>query len=174
MDDFHLRIFQAQLRDQCKFLLFSASALDAGLRNHDSDYIWCAVQNMLTAGANISKLLWGSKGEKGEQRRRLRDCIAVSDQSPLRNVTMRNNFEHMDERIDRWWAESEMHNHADRIIGGRQTIGGFHPRDTFRWLDPECGDVIFWGESFNLRSIISEVTRLLPLLQHELNEPTPG
>lgn len=174
MDDFHLRIFQAQLRDQCKFLVFSASALEDGFKNHDSDHVWCSVQNMLTAGANISKLLWGSKGKKAEQRRRLRDSVSVSDHSPLRNVNMRNNFEHMDERIDSWWEESKMHNHADRIIGGRQTIGGIHPRDTFRWLDPESGDLIFWGESFNLRSIISEAARLLPLLQQELNEPTLG
>ena len=59
---------------------------------------------MLNAGANISKAFWGSGGKLAVERKPLRDSIGIDDKSPLRAVTMRNNFEHFDERIDRWWT----------------------------------------------------------------------
>lgn len=171
MDTFHLRIFQRHVRDQCRFLVAAAHDLNAGLAAHDTDRVLCSIQNLLNAGANVSKMLWGSKGKKAQERKRLRDSIGVSDDSPLREVTMRNHFEHMDERIDRWWAESPTHNHADAIIGPRNTIAGLEPIETFRWFDPMTKEVIFWGEGFNVQALVSEAEGLLPKLQEEADKP---
>ena len=84
---------------------------------------------------------------------------------------MRNHFEHMDERIDRWWAESNRHNHADKIIGPKSTIDGIDPIDSFRWFDPSTSLVIFWGQEFNIQALVSEVERVLPKLQEEALKP---
>jgi hypothetical protein len=105
MDTFHLRVFQIQVLDQCQFLLLSANEVNQGLTQSDTNRVFYGIQNLLNAGANISKILWGQGGKRSEQRKRLRDSIGISDESPLREVTMRNHFEHMDERIDRWWSE---------------------------------------------------------------------
>lgn len=171
MDTFHLRIFQTHVCDQCQFLIMSAEILQAGLQDDDTNRILYAIQNMLTAGANISKLLWGQRGKHAEARRRLRDSIDIADDTPLRQVAMRNHFEHMDERIDRWWSDSLRHNHADRIIGPRNMIAGFDSIETFRWFDPETKEIIFWGDGFNLQEIVSEALRLLPKVQEEANKP---
>jgi hypothetical protein len=75
------------------------------------------------------------------------------------------------ERIDRWWSDSQNHNHADRIIGPRNTIAGLDAIDTFRWFDPDTKEIIFWGEGFNLQDIVSEAVRVLPRLQEEADKP---
>lgn len=171
MDTFCLRIFQCQVLDQCQYVILAAQEMNSALKQPDNTRIFYAIQNLLNAGANISKMLWGSGGKQAENRKQLRDSIGVSDSSPLRDVTMRNNFEHMDERIDRWWAESKHHNHISKIVGPRNAITGFDDIDTFRWFDPSNTDVIFWGQSFNIQSLVTEVIRVLPKLKEEADKP---
>jgi hypothetical protein len=56
--------------------------------------MWIAVQARLGAAANISNALWGEGGRLGEQRAPLRDSLQVANSSPLKEVAMRNHFEH--------------------------------------------------------------------------------
>jgi hypothetical protein len=158
--------------DQCNFLVFSAEQLDFATREGDMDRIFYSIQNLLNSGANISKMVFGSGGKSSDKRMLLRDSIGVADNSPLRDVTMRNNFEHMDERIDRWWANSATHNIADRLVGpkgrvvvGPETIG------MFRQYDPSTAEVIFWDQEFNLKSLFDEVQSILPRLRVESQKP---
>lgn len=173
MEIFQLRVFQRQILDQCQFLMFAAEEVNAGIKTRNTDRIFYAIQNLLNAGANISKMCWGSKKSKmSDARKPLRDSIGIADSSPLRNVTMRNNFEHMDERIDRWWAESKRHNIADRNIGPKdRTIVGMEPTDMFRLFDPQTAIVTFWGEEFNIQALATEAERLLPRLREEADKP---
>jgi hypothetical protein len=89
-----LRIFQQQVLGQCKNLLLSANEVNQSLAKYDVQGVFYALQNLLNAGANISKALWGQGGKLADQRKPLRDSIGIDDTSPLREVTMRNNFEH--------------------------------------------------------------------------------
>jgi hypothetical protein len=120
---------------------------------------------MLNAGANISKAFWGSGGKLSVQRKPLRDSISLDDNSPLREVTMRNNFEHFDERIDRWWKESKQHNLIDFNIG--LAVKGAEDIDILRNFDPKSKEMIFGGERFNLQNLLDETRRILPLLEAE-------
>lgn len=70
------------------------------------------------AQENIAKALWGTQSSKVVLARRpLRESLQVGDDSPLRDVGMRNAFEHLDERIDDWWRHSPKHSLVDRSIG---------------------------------------------------------
>jgi hypothetical protein len=75
---------------------------------------------------------------------------------------MRNNFEHYDERLDRWWQNSTSHNHLDFMVGGPSIGGGMDQKDMFRVVDPATTDLVFWGEAFNLQSLVNEIQRILP------------
>jgi hypothetical protein len=81
---------------------------------------------------------------------------------------MRNNFEHFDERLDRWWAKSKRHNYSDFNLG---PIGSFDEIDSFRNFDPASTDLSFWGQAFNLQSLINEVQSILPKLEAEASKP---
>jgi lysyl-tRNA synthetase class 1 len=171
MDTFLLRNFQQQVALQCKFVLASAEDLKKGVAESNSEQIFYALQNLLNASANISKALWGARGKMANERRLLRDSIGIGDDSPLREVNMRNNFEHFDERLDRWWAQSTRHNFIDMSIGSPNAFGGAADLDRFRIFDPATTNMTFWGEEFNIQSIVNEVKRIVPRLQQEVIKP---
>ncbi|MCO7735406.1 hypothetical protein NJB95_02185 [Brucella intermedia] len=168
MDLMLIRIFQRQIELQMKYVLYSAQQINHGLNTQDVHFTFYAIQNLLNASANISKALWGSKkSNKSEQRKPLRDSFGVSDTSPLREVSMRNNFEHLDERLDRWWENSQNKNYCDLNLAPKDSIVGLDKSDEFRNFDPQTTNLTFWGEDFNLQAIVREVEQLLPKLQSE-------
>lgn len=171
MQPMHLRIFQAQLLLQFEYVLWSAEGINAGLSRGDPRLVFYSVQNLLSAAANAAKALWGSGGRKAKERARLRDSIGVSDQSPLKLVDMRNNFDHYDERIDKWWQNSKRRNHLDLSVGHKDSISGLDNIDMFRQFDPVTTNVIFWGQEFNIQELVDEVNRLLPSLRIESAKP---
>jgi len=171
MDLMLLRTFQRQVELQCKFLLTAAEDVNTALKVRNPQAAFYGIQNLLNAGASISKALWGQGGKHSERRKPLRDSIGIDDSSPLREVTMRNNFEHIDERMDRWWKESKTRNHIDTMIGSKTDIVGHAEIDKFRHYDPTTTDIIFWGQEFNLQKLVDEVQRILPKLREEASKP---
>ena len=63
-----LRTFQRQVARQCKYVLFSAEEINKGLKERDPEYVFFAIQNLLTASANIAKALWGGGGKRAAER----------------------------------------------------------------------------------------------------------
>jgi hypothetical protein len=172
MDPMLLRMFQRQLELQCRFLLLAADDLNRGLKVQDFTRIFFALQNLLGTAANISKALWGVKNKKPKfDRKALRDSIGITDESPLNDATMRNNFEHFDERLEKWWESSKDHNTIDLSVVPRSAISGIEPINWFRNYDPTTTDVTFWSEDFNLQALVNEVKRILPKLQEEAAKP---
>jgi len=135
--------------------------------------LWIAIQNLLTAAANLSKALWGQGGKLAVEREPLRRSLGVLDESPLRDVAMRNHFEHFDERLDRWWATSKSRNYMDLTMlqPGVGVMGLLDDQDMFRVLDPAQSEVVFWGERFNLRAITQAAHELLPIVVAEASKP---
>jgi hypothetical protein len=173
MDTRLLRIFQVQVLLQCKFVLLAAHELDASLITRDNTRTFYAIQNLLTAAANISKALWGQKGAHAEEERRpLRESIGVSDDSPLRRILIRDDYEHFDERLTRWWEQSPQHNFVDTSLGPiRTALKGFSECDIFRNFNPQTSEVMFWGTDFNIKLVIAEIIRILPKLEVEVMKP---
>jgi hypothetical protein len=58
-----LRIFQRQVELQCRAVLIASHDFNAAMLTNDLTHAWIAVQNLLTAAANISKALWGVGGK---------------------------------------------------------------------------------------------------------------
>lgn len=164
-----LRVYQRQVLLQAQFILWGANDVNEVLKSQSgTSRVFYGLQNILNAAANISKALWGSGGNKEEERKTLRDSLGISDTSPLRATFMRNNFEHHDERIDDWWKNSARRNHADLVVGPPRAIVGLDDGDRFRFFDPNTTEMIFWGQSFNLQEMVNEIQRILPILQREL------
>jgi hypothetical protein len=117
-----LLTLQHQALMQCEYIQLAYDELNAALATIEVRRSFYALQNLLAAAANVSKAFWGTADKKyGNRRERerkpLRDSIGLKDNSPLRRVKMRNNFEHFDERLDEWFLKSEKHTYMDHNIG---------------------------------------------------------
>src|SRR5688500_14131459 len=99
LDSLLLRAFQQQLDLQGQFVILAQHDAERGLPDieNDPERTFYGLQNMLNAAANISKALWGKPGTNSALRAK-RESIGVSDDSPLRPLRMRNNYEHYDEK----------------------------------------------------------------------------
>ena len=133
---------------------------------------WHPVQSLLTATANISKALWGQGGKLTTGREPLRRSLDVDEDSPLKPTSMRNNFDHFDERLDAWWDRSVNHNYVDLGFGDVH-IGGIPEDEMFRSLNPQTGDLVFWGERYNLPEIMAEIHRIMPIAIRRFAERPP-
>jgi hypothetical protein len=135
-----MEVFEREILHQWDFMRIAADALNQELSQEvPAPMFWFALHAMLSALGNISKIFWPSGRPDASTVRRcelLRQEYAVSDSSLLGDRTVRNDLEHLDERIDKWWATSERHNLADRIVGPIQgSIAGLDPDDYLRWFD---------------------------------------
>jgi hypothetical protein len=172
-----LRLFQRHVAFQCKAIVIAASHIEAVMpARHQSpdssDILWAAIQNLLTAAANISKACWGQGGKYEAERAPLRESLGIGNDSPLRKVWLRNRFDHFDEALDRWWAESKNHNHLDKgLFSPLQGVTGLEDIEMFRVLDPATGDLMFWGQSFNLGDLVKEADRVLVIAKAEADKP---
>lgn len=128
---------------------------------------WFALQNILVAAANLSKLLWGSSGKREAEREALRNSIGVDNTSPLKSLDVRNDFEHFDERIEDWYVRQGQSIYIGRNIGGGIYIEDEGEGRRFGEYDPSTGMVVFWTNSARLPDIIGEVRRILPLVEAE-------
>jgi len=77
---------------------------------------------------------------------------------------MRNNFEHFDERLDRWWQQSTNHNRIDLSVGPKHMMPEFPDIEQFRAFDPVTTELAFWGQTFNIQEIVNEVHKIGPKL----------
>lgn len=183
-------LFVIELLFQCKVLLGAANDLNASRREaatlvalkktapvqQKADFIprmnqvdeetWAAIQQLLGAGATISRILWGQDAEREASRQALRSIIPVSESSPLRDRALRNDWEHLDERAEDWESASASHNMSHRGIGGRVT--GLALADQFLHFDPTTMTVTFWSHSVSIPVLVDEAQALRPRLEAAL------
>lgn len=171
MDLMLMRIFQRQVQLQCEALLVATHDFNSAMTTDDVEHAWISIQNILTSAANISKALWGSKRRQEDARRPLRESLQVDDSSVFLHVAMRDHFEHYDERLDYWWERSTNHNYLDMSIMPPTAVQGLAESDMFRVYDPTTGDLVFWGERFNIAALAQEAARILPIVKAEANRP---
>jgi hypothetical protein len=171
MDLMLLRLFQREVERHCQYVLGSWREMRVSLAAGELPRFWWFTHGLLTASANISKALWGQRGKYTDERRELRESLAVSDESPLRPTTFRNHFEHFDERLDEWWHTSTNHNYMDDSVMPLGSVAGLHERDMFRIFDNQTGELRFWGDAYSIPAIIAEVQRLLPIAAMEAAKP---
>lgn len=174
MDNLITRIFLFELRLQCAALLSAASDLSAAERTPIkmprygfglTDPYWFALQHLLVAAANISKLLWGSGGKKGESRKDLRTSIGVTDASPLRDPDLRNDFEHIDNEIETYFSAQPSGNYMGRNVGaGIKTADG----SDFGHYDPATGEVTFFSHTVNVPRVVEEARTIQARVEEAL------
>lgn len=120
---------------------------------------WYPLQNLLVAAANISKMAWGSRGNKEHERTDLRNVLQLADTSPLRDPDLRNDFEHFDSRLDDWYKRPGRGIVMYRNIG--LALSHPDPGQGFHHYAPETGVVTFGAHAVSISVLVEEGRKLL-------------
>lgn len=159
-------VFLRQLQDQCSYFLRVIPNIEQAFIEQDTHEMFFIIQVLLGTSANISRLLWGQKNARHKkeilnERKHLREILGVSDDSALRDVSVRNGFEHIDEKIDKWWSDSPNKECIDKIMGSIEvSLYRRNDIDVFRFYDQHSFKVVFWGQTFDIIAVRLEVLKI--------------
>jgi hypothetical protein len=159
IDDQDLMLYLFEIEEQCRY----ASKAWKDAQSSDYDLQWYSIQAFLVAIANISKFLWPVKKASKETKGRceqLRSRLSIEDDHPFKSRSMRDSFEHSDERLDEWIASPQRGMHYGRISsrGVRgQAVGDSHYS---RYFELDSGVLTFFGEEYDLKQIAEEAEKL--------------
>jgi hypothetical protein len=138
---------------------FAALAADRLAKTSDSIESWASIQSILVAAANVSKILWPAKEyvARGEQ---LRELLNVPDESPLFDRTIRNHFEHYDERIEEWFRGSSSAVYRDLRIDPREPAPSSLTPCFHRKYNPVSQELCFRNESISLAAVLGALDEI--------------
>lgn len=123
-----------------------------------------SVQEALSYAAALSRMFWPSKKDdplSGARGRRLRIAFKIMDDSLLCNRSLRNTFEHFDEKLDEFLLHDRfgMFFPTPRVDDHRISESEFC--NVFKLVDPGAQICVLLGQSFGFGPIRREVERVL-------------
>ncbi len=121
---------------------------------------WSAIQSILSASANVSKILWPARDNRKARGDYLRDSLNVEEGHLLSDRKIRNSFEHYDERIEDWFEEHESSVYCDLALEAHVPGLLMPSKFSHRSYDQYTCDLKFRDEKINIRELLSELAKL--------------
>lgn len=153
-------VFISEIVLQSKIAELAAERLSAIKPNSDQIEVWSSIQSILVAAGNVSKILWPSNKASAERGERLRELLQVDDNNILADRSLRNHFEHYDERIEDWFNKQASAVYSDLAVDPFKTIWGNIPTNHHRAYDPLTQTLTFRGVSFELAAVLEELKEI--------------
>lgn len=162
MDDHVETIYLRELISQCEWGLAAVDAFNRALEAHSNKALFHEAHSLLQHAASVSRLLWppGKTTRAVARGDALRKSLSLTTATDaLKARTLRDHFEHYDERIDDWAETSVNKNIVIDMIGQRSAIGGngITDRDIMRAYDPSTKQLWFRGERFDVQKIVDAI-----------------
>lgn len=118
----------------------------------------------------MSKLLWPDPKGDAQRGKDLRDLLSVPDSSPLAPPRiLRNHFEHLDERLDRWAKTSQRKNLLFRSFGYPEAIVGLDLEDYVAYYDTSNHTVTFLGDPQPIKPLLEAIRDVYEAVTREWN-----
>ncbi len=169
MESFVETIYLEELQTQCDWALAATNGLNQCLSASGPDstaHFFRFAAAMLQHAGLASKLLWppgsrlGYKNKRAKVRAQyLRQVLNIDDTHELKNRSLRDHFEHYDERLDDWLANSPNRIFVNNVIGPRSIIGGnaIQDHEIIKLFNPETKELVFRGSPYNVQQIVNAV-----------------
>ncbi len=146
-------VFIGEIVNQAKFADRAAQHLETA-SGADPIEIWGAIQSVLIAAANVSKILWPIRKSSVVRGDALRKLLDVDDRNPLSDRSLRNHFEHYDERIEDWFKGEYSAVYIDSSIDPFDSAWGRNLANVHRGYNPLTKTLTFRGDSTDLAAIL--------------------
>jgi len=135
------------------------NAADQLNKSSDSVEVWGSVQSILIAAANVSKILWPVK-KRMARGKQLRELLGVDEDHLLSDRTLRNHFEHYDERIEDWFESNNSAVYIDSIIDPFEPTPLSLPQFYHRSYNPSSRKLSFRNESIDLDAVLAALAEI--------------
>lgn len=152
-------VFIDEIALQSKIAQRAAERLKATHDNYDGIEVWCSIQSILVATANVSKILWPTSTKYKMRGETLRKMLHVEMDNPLSDRKFRNHFEHYDERIEKWFDENKSPVYSDLAIN--PSLQGSMGSSSHRGYNSFNNTLVFRGVSLNLSEILEALGKIL-------------
>lgn len=121
--------------------------------------VWAGTQLLLSAAANVSKILWPPRGDSEVHCEDLRQLLDVGESSALRDRWLRNSFEHFGQRVVNWASEHTGEPFSDSTIMRSAETGHTKPDDVLpiRAFVEDTFSVILMGRKIDLKPFETEL-----------------
>ena len=165
MDEFFIKIYKEQILDQIE----NAEIAHLSITNHPGDInsMFRNIHYFLIHVSNIVKLIQpkidNENDFKNYRKKQLKHGYPNIPEIDPRLISIRNDFEHFDDRIDSWVINSKQHIYADKNIGNvkpTNAISGIGPKDNFRWFNPDTKTLYFCGKEYFLEDLYSYIQKV--------------
>lgn len=153
-------VFISEIVLQLKIAQKAAKRLPSPHDHFDNIEVWCAIQSILVAAGNVSKILWPQDEKYAVRGEKLRRLLNVDQNYLLSDRKFRNHFEHYDDRIDAWFKENPSVVYMDLVIDPFKTIWGTNLANQHRAYNPLTKTLTFRGESFDLAAVLNELKEI--------------
>ncbi len=179
MDEFLQRIYLDQVKQECERCFQAIQTMNAILNGQlEGDFFQPALE-LIHHAAAVSRIFWppcsrNKISHKRAQRRGqfLRDLLVISTGHAVQNRSLRDHFEHFDERLDDWAETSKNRNIVFRFIGPRGAIGGsaIQDSDIIYHYDPQTKVFSFRGEKFDVQMLAQGLDDIFKKVTDKLAE----
>jgi hypothetical protein len=156
-----IELFCMEIKKQCSFAIIAFEDINLYLKN-DEERVWYSIHAFLTATANVSKFFWPNPRDgRDKSAEELRKYLNIDNTSAIYQRTLRNHFEHFDDRLEKWALSKKMP-FIDSIICeiDQPLIGNIDNSESVRFYDPKKHIVYFMGKKYGLLPIYNEVREL--------------
>lgn len=162
MDEFLERIYLEQAKHECEACFAAIEMFNAALADRNKDDPFARAMELVHRAAAVSRIFWppGSRNKHARQRSQrradaLRKSLQIPDKHSVQARTLRDHFEHFDERLDDWAERSKNRNIVGKLLGPRNAIGGnaIQDSDIIHHYDPATKIYAFRGEKFDIQEL---------------------
>ena len=153
-------VFIGEIVMQSKIAELAAKRLSAIKDNFDQVEVWSSIQSILVAAGNVSKILWPQEKKYEVRGKGLRELLKVDDNNILSDRSLRNHFEHYDDRIEKWFKGKSSAVYSDLAIDPLKSMRRNFPTNHHRAYDPLTQTLTFRGESFDLAAVLKELKEI--------------
>lgn len=139
---------------------FAEKAAEQLAKSSDSVEVWGSIQSILVAVANVSKILWPARKQYMARGKQLRELLGVDDDNLLSDRTLRNHFEHYDERSENWLESSNSAVYMDSRIDPFEPTRLSLPQFFHRSYNPTNQTLSFRNESIDLSAVLTALAEI--------------
>ncbi|MGL3001669.1 hypothetical protein [Flavobacterium sp. RSSB_23] len=146
-------VFLGEIVLQVKIARKANERLKATHNNLDNVEVWCSIQSILVAAANVSKILLPPNKKYKSRGERLQKILEIEQGNILFDRKFRNHFEHYDERIEEYFNINQQVVYVDLVMN--PMFGGRMLSNTHRGYNSFDNTVVFRNETLALNEVLN-------------------